>query len=298
MRWSERPADERVVVKVDGYDVVTYSFGQGDNVLLCLNGGPGLPCDYLREAHSCLADAGYRVIAFDQLGTGESDRPTDSSLWTIERYVAEVETVRTVLGVGKVHLLGHSWGGWLAIEYALTHPESLKSLILESTVADIPHLTEELERLRAALGSETVAMMQRHEAEGTFEHPEYAAAVTLLNYRHVCRLDEWPAPVKRSLDDWNMGPYGTIQGPNEFLYTGNLKDWNRIPQLPQIAVPVFITCGEHDELTPACSMRIKQALPGATLNVIKNASHMAFYENPDAYYEALSAFLVGLDAES
>lgn len=291
MQWSERTADERVVVKVDGYDVVTYSFGSGDNVLLCLNGGPGLPCDYLRESHSCLADQGYRVVAFDQLGTGASDRPTDASLWTVERYVGEVEKVRSALGLGKVHLLGHSWGGWLAIEYALAHPDALQSLILESTVADIPHLVTELERLRAALGPETVTMMQRHEAEGTFTHPEYMAAVTLLNYRHVCRLTDWPAPVNRSLNDWNMGPYGTIQGPNEFLYTGNMKDWNRVPDLPQITVPVLITCGEHDELTPACSMRMKHALPEAAIHVIRDASHMAFYENPADYYSVLLGFL-------
>ena len=118
----------------------------------------------------------------------------------------------------------------------------------------------ELDRLRAALGSETVAMMQRHEAEGTLDHPEYQAAVTLLNYRHVCRLAEWPAPVRRSLDDWNMGPYEAIQGPNEFLYIGNLKDWNRVPDLHRIAAPVMITTGQHDELTPACAMRMKLAI--------------------------------------
>lgn len=292
MRWSEREPDERRVVQLEGgHEVVTYSFGTGEEVVLCLNGGPGLPCDYLREAHSGLADEGYRVVAFDQLGTGASHRPVDGALWTIERYVTEVEAVRTALGLGRVHLLGHSWGGWLAIEYALTHPDALRSLLLESTVADIPHLSSELERLKGALGSETVMMMQKHEAEGTFEHPEYAAAVTLLNYRHVCRLQEWPAPVTRSLEDWNMGPYTAIQGPNEFLYIGNLKDWDRVPDLHRITVPVLITCGEHDELTPACSMKMHHALPQSQIAVIPNASHMAFYENPDAYYPVLLDFL-------
>lgn len=216
--WREMQPDERMEVEVDGHKVIAYSFGSGAETVFCLNGGPGLPCDYLREAHSCLVDRGYRVVAFDQLGTGASDRPTDPALWTIGRYVEETETVRKALGLGKVHMLGHSWGGWLAIDYALTYPENLQTLILEDTVADMPHLISELERLRAALGSETVAMMQKHEAQGTYDHPEYMAAVTILNYRHVCRLPEWPAPVRRSLDDWNMGPYATMQGPNEFLY--------------------------------------------------------------------------------
>ncbi len=221
--WREIEPDQQINVEVDGHNLVVYSFGEGDEVLLCLNGGPGLPCDYLRDAHGWLKDKGLRVVAFDQLGTGASDRPEDPSLWDITRYVAEVETVRQALDLGRVHLLGHSWGGWLAIEYAIYHPHALKTMILENTVGDIPHLSQELERLRGALGSETVAMMQRHEAMGTLDHPQYQAAITLLNYRHVCRLDEWPAPVTRSLGDWNMGPYTTMQGPNEFLYVGNLK---------------------------------------------------------------------------
>jgi proline iminopeptidase len=289
--WREIAADERHEINVDGYKVVAYSFGKGPNTVLCLNGGPGLSCDYLREAHSCLMDQGYRVVAFDQLGTGSSDRPTDTALWNITRYVAEVETVRQALNLGKVHLLGHSWGGWLSIEYAVTHPGNLRTLILEDTNADMPHLIGELERLRSALGSETVAMMQKHEAQGTLDHPEYQAAVTILNYRHVCRLSEWPAPVKRSLDNWNMGPYGTMQGPNEFLYTGNLKDWNRVPDLHKIPVPVLITTGQHDELTPACSLRMKLHLKDAELHVFPNSSHMPFYEEPHAYYPVQIDFL-------
>ena len=289
--WREIEPEARHVVEVDGYKVVAYSFGSSPETIFCLNGGPGLPCDYLREAHSCLIDKGYRVVAFDQLGTGASDRPTDKGLWTIGRYVEETEAVRKALGLGKVHMLGHSWGGWLAIDYALTYPENLKTLILEDTVADMPHLISELERLRAALGPETVAMMQKHEAQGTYNHPEYLAAVTILNYRHVCRLPEWPAPVRRSLDDWNMGPYETMQGPNEFLYIGNLKDWNRSPDLPKLAMPVLITAGEHDELTPACALRMKLALKDVELKVFANASHMPFYENPQDYYPALLDFL-------
>lgn len=292
--WREIEPHERRDVVVGDHRVRTYIFGTGEETVLLLNGGPGLPCDYLREAHSCLIDQGYRIVTFDQLGTGTSDRPTDPALWTIARYVEETETVRTALGLGKVHLLGHSWGGWLAIDYALAYPGTLKSLILADTVADMPHLVSELEKLRAALGAETVAMMQKHEAAGTFDHPEYQAAITLLNYRHVCRLPEWPAPVQRSLSDWNMGPYVTMQGPNEFLYTGNLRDWNRIPDLPRITVPTLIVVGERDELPPACAMRMKNALPDVRINVVANASHMPFYENPSGYYPPLLDFLASV----
>jgi len=289
--WDAERAWRRVEVQVDGHRVVAYSLGDGDDVVFCLNGGPGLPCDYLRDAHGFLADQGFRVVAFDQLGCGASDRPDDPALWTISRYVAETDAVRNALGLGRVHLLGHSWGGWLAIEYALTHPEALRSLILENTAADLPHLMAEMHRLRSALGAETVTMMLAHEAAGTFDHPEYAAAITLLNHRHVCRLPQWPAPVLRSLDDWNMGPYRTMQGPNEFLYIGNLKDWNRVPDLHRITVPALITVGRHDEITPACALRMKQHLADAELVVFGNSSHMPFYEEPDAYRAALTGFL-------
>ncbi|MCU1719782.1 MULTISPECIES: proline iminopeptidase-family hydrolase [unclassified Pseudomonas] len=290
--WREMQPDQQFNLSVDGHNLVVYSYGEGDEVLLCLNGGPGLPCDYLRDAHSWLKDKGLRVVAFDQLGTGASDRPDDPSLWDITRYVAEVETVRESLGLGRVHMLGHSWGGWLAIEYAIHHPQALKSLILENTVGDIPHLSSELDRLRNALGSETVAMMQRYEAIGNLDHPQYQAAITLLNYRHVCRLEEWPAPVQRSLGDWNMGPYVAMQGPNEFLYTGNLKDWNRLKEMADFRMPVLITTGQHDELTPACALRMKLALDNAAeLHVFPNSSHMPFYEEPQAYFPVLLDFL-------
>ncbi|NWA11227.1 proline iminopeptidase-family hydrolase [Pseudomonas gingeri] len=289
--WYELQPDQRYTLEVDGHSIVVYSYGSGDEVLLCLNGGPGLPCDYLRDAHGWLKEKGLRVVAFDQLGTGASDRPNDPALWDITRYVAEVEHVRQALELGRVHMLGHSWGGWLAIEYAIHHPQHLKTLVLENTVGDIPHLTGELERLRGALGSETVAMMQRHEAMGTLDHPQYQAAITLLNYRHVCRLDEWPAPVRRSLDDWNMGPYEAMQGPNEFLYVGNLKDWNRIEQMADFTMPVLITTGQHDELTPACAYRMKRALQDVELHVFPNSSHMPFYEEPEAYFPVLLDFL-------
>ena len=149
----------------------------------------------------------------------------------------------------------------------------------------------ELHRLRQALGPETEAMMQRHEAEGTLEHPTYQAAITILNYRHVCRLDAWPAPVTRSLGDWNMAPYTAIQGPNEFCYTGSIKDKNWLPDLHRIHQPALVLCGQHDELTPSCSMKLAAALPNAQIKVFPNASHLPMFEEPQPYFETLLGFL-------
>jgi proline iminopeptidase len=289
--WREQKPDQRIEVDVAGHKVVAYSYGKGDDVVMLLNGGPGLPCDYLRDAHTFLADHGFRVVAFDQLDCGASDRPGRPEMWTITRYVDEVETVRRALGLGPVRLMGHSWGGWLAIEYTLTHPGAVTTLILENTAADLPHLMDEMHRLRGALGAETVAMLLAHEADGSTDHPEYQAAITVLNYRHVCRLPEYPAPLKRSLDDWNQGPYRHMQGPHEFLYIGNLKDWNRVADLHRITVPVLITVGRHDEITPACAARMARNLPNAEVVVFPNSSHVPFYEEPAAYDAALLGFL-------
>jgi proline iminopeptidase len=289
--WREIEPDERYEIDVDGYKVIAYSFGSGDETVFCLNGGPGLPCDYLREAHSCLVDKGYRVVAFDQLGTGASDRPDDAGLWTIGRYVEETETVRKALGLGKVHMLGHSWGGWLAIDYALTYP---------GKPADADPRRHRRRHAASDPGTRAVARSARtgngvDDAEargaghlrppgipGCRDHPELPPCLPPAGMAGAGA---------RSLDDWNMGPYATMQGPNEFLYIGNLKDWNRIPDLPRVTVPTLITTGEHDELTPACALRMKLALPNAELKVFANASHMPFYENPGDYYPALLDFL-------
>jgi proline iminopeptidase len=290
--WRDMKPDETITVTITGgHRIKAYSFGSGSDVLFLVNGGPGLPCDYLREAHSCFVDQGFRVVAFDQLDCGASDRPNDPSLWTLERHVRETEEVRSKLGLGKVHFLGHSWGGWQAIEYAMTFPENLASLILSSTVADMAQLRAELDRLKAALGPETVAMMQRHEAQGSFTHPEYMGAITVLNYRHVCRLQDTPAPVTRSLSDWNMGPYSAVQGPNEFTYIGNIRNWSRLADLGRIDVPVLITVGQYDEQTPACALEMKLRLRNAELAVFPNSSHVPFYEDPHLYYPVLQDFL-------
>lgn len=280
----------------EGHEVAVYVYGDGPETILLANGGPGLPSLYLRTPHERLADGHFRVVAWDQLGCGASDRPADAALWTLERYVAEAEQVRAFVGAEQIHFLGHSWGSWMGTEYCLTHPERVASYIIADGACDIPHLIAELGRLRAALGSETVNMMIAREAAGTTDHPEYQAAITLLNYRHVCRLPEWPESLAASLADWNKGPYETMQGPNEFTYTGNMRDWVRVPAMTAITAPSMILCGRYDELTPACSHKMHAALPNSRIHVFDQSSHMPFYEEPEAYFEVLGTFLADVAA--
>lgn len=279
-----------------GHRIVTYTAkpknASPEKVLLLLNGGPGLPCDYLLTPHLRLADSGWTIVSYDQLGCGASDKPDDPSLWTLGRYVSELEEVVEFLGLERFNLLGHSWGTWLGTEYALRNQALIARYVVADGDCDTPHLVEQLERLRAALGHDTVAMMRRREAEGSIKHPEYEAAITLLNYRHVCRLETWPEPLKRSLEQWNMGPYETIQGPNEFTYTGNIRDWSLIPKLDGLKMPCLVLCGEFDELPPACSARIHDALPDSRLKIFAGCSHMPFYEDPEVYFPYLARFLV------
>ena len=283
--------DETNHVSVEEHEVVTYSWGAGKETIFLLSGGPGLPCRYLVEPHLRLVDSGYRVVSYDQLGTGRSDRPTDEKLWHVSRFAKEVETVRIALGLDRFHLIGHSWGGWLGMEYAVTFPGVLASFVIANSAADIPHLVSELNRLRGGLGIETVRMMQRREAEWSIDHDEYKAAITLLNYRHVCRLDHWPAPLAESAADWNMDPYMAVQGPNEFLYIGNLKNWNRLDDMASFSEPCLIVCGAHDEMTPNCALRMHGSIPNSDVAVFPNSSHTPFYEEPEAYFTRLEKFL-------
>jgi proline iminopeptidase len=288
--------DKLTYVDVPGGRVACYIYNDDPSLpsILALNGGPGLPCDYIRDSHSFLADQAYRFIAFDQFGTGRSDRSENLSLYTMARYCDEVEAVRKSLIGGPVHLLGHSWGGWLAIEYACHYQENLASLILEDTCADIPLLITELNQLRSALGPETVQMMVAHEKAGTFDHPEYKAAITVLDYRHVCRLKERPAAFNRSVDNMSEHIYEHMQGANEFVYTGELATWNRMQDIPKVTCPVLIIVGEYDEITPACAHQMHQGFPNAELILFPNCSHTPFFEDPENFRNTLFEFLNGL----
>jgi len=280
-------------VKVPGGQVACYIYNDDLSLpsVIALNGGPGVPCDYIRESHSFLANGSYRFIAFDQLGTGLSDRSDDVRLYTLKRYCEEVDAVRQALVNGPAHILGHSWGGWLAIEYACTFGEHLLSLILEDTCADIPFLRSELNILRSALGPEILQMMLAHEAAGTFEHPEYKAAITLLDYRHVCRLKERPAALHRSINNMSEHIYEHMQGPNEFVYTGELANWNRVKEIKSVHCPVLIIVGQFDEITSNCAEQMYQKFPNVEMELFLESSHTPFFEEPEKFRETLLKFL-------
>jgi proline-specific peptidase len=287
--------EEEGHIDVPGGQVWYKVVGSGESVpLLTLHGGPGGGHDYLEPLNALASER--PVVFFDQLGCGKSDTPDDVSLWRIDRFVDEVTAVRDALGLDRIHLLGHSWGGWLAIEYMLGAPSGVVSLTLASTSASIPQFVYEAGKLISELPREMAETMRRLEAEGDFENPEFEAGMMEFYKRHLCRLDPWPDPIMRSLEnlDGNI-VYETMNGPTEFTVIGNMKDWNRIEKLSEIVAPTLITCGRYDELTPACSRTLRQGIMNSRMHVFERSAHMAHLEETESYLQILSEFLRDFD---
>jgi proline-specific peptidase len=283
--------EEAGFIPVDGHRVWYRRVGGGPGLpLLLLHGGPGAGHDYLEPLQGLAS--GREVIFYDQLGCGRSDRPDDPSLWRIERSVREVDTVRRALGLERIHLLGQSWGGWLGIEYMLSHPKGIAGLVLASTSASIPQFVAEAAKLKAKLPPAMVAVMARCEAAGQWNDPDYLEAVMEFYRRHLCRVQPWPDCMQRTVRNLDGNQvYEVMNGPNEFIVIGNLKDWNRIDRLGEIRVPTLITVGGHDELTPACAETMRAGIPGSRVVQFEHSSHTAHIEETERYLAVVGAFL-------
>jgi L-proline amide hydrolase len=239
-----------------------------------LHGGPGgthLPLEGL----SVLSQQGRRVVFYDQLESGDSSRPDDPSLWTVETFVAQLESVRAALGLDELHLFGSSWGGMLALEYALRRPAGLKSLILNSTPTSAPRWAEETLRLHADLPP----ALDEKQAEEEFKR------------RHIIRLDPEPEVLARARAKFGMQVYETMWGPNEFTVTGTLKDWDLIGRLGEIDVPTLITSGRYDECTPKLVEPLHQGILGSEWVLFEESAHMAYLEEPERYLRVVGGFL-------
>ncbi len=258
--------------------------------LLILHGGPGAGHDYL-EALGGLSDE-RPVVFYDQLGCGKSDIPDDPSLWRFDHFVQEVDAVRAGLGLDRIHLLGQSWGGWLAIEYMLTDPSGIVSLTLASSSAGVDEFVREARRLLAGLPAAARETIERCEAEGKTASGEYQAATMAFYQRHLCRLDPWPPPMLRSMANAMSSPvYGQMWGPSEFTLTGNLQGWDRTSRLGEITAPTLITGGCFDEMTPTCQETLHAGIPNSELVIFENSSHSAHAEEPELYLKTLRRFL-------
>jgi proline-specific peptidase len=281
----------------NGYQVWYRRVGCAGRIpLLVLHGGPGSGHDYLEPLEKLAKDR--PVIFYDQLGCGKSDRPDGRSLWRMERFLEELDEVREALNLKKVHLFGQSWGGMLAIEYMLTRPQGVASLILADSCASMPQLKKEIKRLMSQLPERIIATLERFEATGDFRNPEYRTAVTEFYKRHVYRLSKIPDCLLHTMENLKDNPvYETMNGPNELVITGNLRDWDRTDQLAKLSVPALILAGRYDEVTPVCSETLHQGLADSQIVIFEESSHLPHIEEQEKYLSTVSGFLSQADSK-
>jgi len=262
--------------------------------LLVLHGGPGFPHDYLEDLAG-LADEGRAVVFYDQLGCGKSDHPDDPALWVMDTFVDEVTAVREGIGLDRVHLLGHSWGGWLALEYVLRRPPGLVSLILASACASLPAFAVETKRLKESLPADVRETIDRHEAAGTTHDEAYVDATMAYYTQWVCRRVPFPEHVMRSFTNMREEIYAIMQGP-EWNVMGNLKHWDVTERLGELDLRVLVTSGRHDEMTSALIKPLIEGIPGAESVVFEDSAHLAMAEEPERYRRVVESFLSRMEA--
>ncbi len=292
---QDAPVAREGMVDVPGGRVFYRMLGDGPGTpLLALHGGPGgTSCRF--EALAPLAE-GRRVIFYDQLGSGRSDQPSDTSLWTLPRFVEEVDAVRRGLGLDTIHLLGSSWGGALAAEYLIAaRPEGVVSVVFSSPLISTPRWIADADSLRELLPADIQRVLATHEVAGTLNSPEYAAATDSFYARHVRRLPVTP-PVQCAGVSSNREIYLQMWGPTEFRSTGSLREWSRAEDLSQITIPALFIAGEHDEAVPSTLETFRASMPDARLVVIPGAAHAVISEKTEEYVAAVGAFLREVEA--
>lgn len=269
--------------------------------VLLLHGGPGATHEYLEAFDSYFPAAGVEYYYYDQLGSAFSDQPDEPELYELPRFVEEVEQVRQALGLGKdnFYLYGHSWGGLLAIEYALKYQQTLKGLVVSDMMASIPAYNEYAQKvLMPEMDQKALAEIQRLEKAGQYESPRYMELLMPHHYeQHILRLPagEWPDPVKRAFKRLNPKVYVPMQGPSELGASGKLVKWDRTADLGQIAVPTLTIGARYDTMDPKHMQWMAGAVKRGRYLDCPNGSHMAMYDDQKTYFAGLLRFLSDVD---
>ncbi len=258
--------------------------------LLVLHGGPGAPHDYLEPLESLSSER--PVIFYDQLGCGNSEKPDDLSLWTIDRFLEELENVRRFLALKKIHILGQSWGSMLATDYILKmKPSGVQSLIFSGPCLSASRFLADQRAYLSQMPQDIQGIITEKEASGDFDSPEYQEAMMFYYKCHVCRLDPWPECLNRTLEKFGKSVYEHMWGPSEFTVTGTLKDYERAERLKEITENILFTCGRYDEATPETTTYYHRMHPGSEMVIFEDASHEHHLEKPREYLDAVRNFL-------
>jgi proline iminopeptidase len=265
--------------------------------VLLLHGGPGITHEYLEAFDSYLPAAGIEYYYYDQLGSYYSDQPDEPDLWEVPRFVEEVEQVRKALGLGpdNFYLLGHSWGGILAIEYALKYQPNLKALVVSNMMASIPAYNEYAQKvLMPEMDSAALAEIKRLEAAKEYENPRYMELMIPHHYtKHFLRMpaEKWPDPVNRAFKHLNTKIYVPMQGPSELGASGKLANWDRTADLPKISIPTLVIGARYDTMDPKhMEWMAGQVKRGRYLSC-PNGSHLAVYDDQKVYFDGLVRFI-------
>ncbi len=306
-------------IPVTGGNVWYRKTGDGSGIpLIVMHGGPGgstLSSDVLQT----LGDE-RNVIHYDQLGSGKSDRPTDVSLWKVERFVEELGQVRAALGLNEVHILGHSWGTMLAASYMLgwangstvdgkldcvgdettegpiATPTGVRSVTFSSPALSAPMWERDQRAYLKAFPQDVQDIIERCERDGTTDSDEYKDAVMFFYRRHVCRLNPWPQKILDTFAITNHQVYRSMWGSSEFTVTGTLKTFDVTGRLGEVRLPSLFTCGRYDEATPATTEYYASLVAGSQIHVFEKSAHMTIEEEPEEFARVLKAFLADVES--
>jgi len=274
------------------YKVWTKKMGSGPIKVLLLHGGPGFSHEYLEACESFLPQAGIEMYYYDQLGCNNSDQPDDPALWTLDRYTTEVEEVRRGLGLEHFVLYGHSWGGILAIEYALRHQQHLRGLVISDMTAGVQSYLKRADFIKHQLPPDTLARLTALESKEDYDSPEYQKIMMEDLYpKMVCRVQPWPEPVSRCFRHVNDKIYNLMQGKSEFLVTGNLKNWERWDRLHEIKTKTLTIGAQYDEMDPEDMKKMAGLMPNAGYAFCPNGSHLCMWDDQEVYFKQLLNFL-------
>lgn len=280
------------------FNIWTKRFGNNPTVkILLLNGGPGGTHEYFQSFENFLPQEGFEFIYYDQLGCGNSDNPNDTAYWDLNRFVEEVEQVRSALKLDKnnFYLLGHSWGGILAMQYALKYQENLKGLIVSNMMSSCPDYDKYAKNVLAKQFEPSILdSVMAMEARNDYDNPNYMGLLIPNFYeKHILRLPAaaWPDPVNRAFARMNKSLYVTMQGPSEFGISGRLENWDVSKQLSTINVPTLVIGAQHDTMDPEHMKWMSTQFKNGSYLYCEKGSHMAMYDDQETYFKGLISYL-------
>jgi proline iminopeptidase len=277
-------------IAVPGGNVWFKRVGAGAGLpLLAVHGGPGLPHNYISSL-ARLADE-REVIFWDQLGCGNSERPHNTALWTMERSVAEMDAVVHGLGLDRFHIFGNSWGGMMLQQYALDALSGAVSLTISNSTPSIPRFAVNVVRMKAELDAATQAAVDRHEAAETTNSAEYQAAIRTWNETYLCRIRPWPKELEDAFRNMGTEIFETMFGPSDFRIVGTIRDWDVFERLGEIAVPTLLLAGRFDECSPDDMREMHRRIAGSRFELFESTAHLPIIEEPQRFDRVMRDFL-------